>query len=265
LLITTDGTVISRREVGDSDVFVTILTPDYGLIEVSARGAKKYTAKNGGAVQLFSAAKYCISERNGRYYLDSSEIICLFYDIRTSVEKLALASYFADVIRYSATQGQTARNIYRLYMNTLHFLANGQRSCDFLKFVFEMRMASEIGLLPELIGCADCYRYEGVRLYFDIPQGKVFCREHLKRRGGAPCADVIEISSGQLEALQFACLAQMDRLFNFRVADKALNVLCYISENYLIRHFDHRFKTLDFYNTTMGIDHTRGIYFYEDE
>lgn len=265
MLITTEGTVVSQREYGDNDRIITILSPDCGLMDVTVKGAKKLTSKNGAAAQLFSASKYCLDERKGRYYLNSSETLSIFYDIRLNVEKLSLASYFADVIRYGVTQGQTAKDVYRLYMNTLHFLSNGRRSNDFLKFVFEMRMVSEMGLLPGLLGCADCYRYEGVRLYFDIRQGLIFCREHLKKRMLAPCEDIIEITAGQLEALRFVCLSEMERLFNFRISDDALNILCYISESFLTRHFDHSFKTLDFYNEMTGTAPSRGINFYEDK
>ena len=41
MLITTVGAVISVRDVGDNDRFITVLSPDMGLVEISVKGAKK--------------------------------------------------------------------------------------------------------------------------------------------------------------------------------------------------------------------------------
>ncbi len=261
-MITTEGTVISKRDVGDNDCFITILSPEKGIMEISVKGAKKLSSKNTASVQLFSAAKYCVSEKYGRYYLNSSEVIKIFYDLRKSIEALSLASYFADIVRFSATQGQSARDIYRLYMNSLHFLSKENADIELLKFIFEMRIASEIGMLPGLLGCADCYKFDDVKLYFDIRQGLIFCEEHLQKRALSPCADILAISRGQLEAMRHTCLADMSKLFNFRVNASSLKKLCYISEKFLTMHFHHNFNTLDFYNNTMNIN--RGNYIYEN-
>lgn len=42
MLITTVGAVISVRDVGDNDRFITVLSPDMGLVEISVKGAKSW-------------------------------------------------------------------------------------------------------------------------------------------------------------------------------------------------------------------------------
>ena len=42
MLITTVGAVISVRDVGDNDRFITVLSPDMGLVEISVRAQKSW-------------------------------------------------------------------------------------------------------------------------------------------------------------------------------------------------------------------------------
>ena len=119
MLITTVGAVISVRDVGDNDRFITVLSPDMGLVEISVKGAKKLGSGNNASTQLFACSKFCFRERSGRYYLNSSEPVKIFYGLRLDMQKLALASYFSEIITCAVTAGQTANDIYRLFLNSL--------------------------------------------------------------------------------------------------------------------------------------------------
>ena len=46
MLITTEGAVISVRDVGDNDRYITILSPEMGLVDISVKGAKKLSSKS---------------------------------------------------------------------------------------------------------------------------------------------------------------------------------------------------------------------------
>ncbi|MGN0642334.1 MAG: DNA repair protein RecO [Huintestinicola sp.] len=249
MLTTTEGVVISRRDAGDNDSVIKVLSPELGLIEITVKGAKKLTSKNNSSTQLFACSNFCFNERNGRCYLNSSEPKNIFYGLRLDIEKTALASYFAEIVSYTVTERQSARDVYRLFMNCLYMLSEGKRSCRFIKFVFEMRMTADLGMMPGLLGCADCFRSEGVKMYFIIKNGLLVCEEHMMTRLLYPSAWNVPVTGGMIEALRFACLSEMDRIFNFKVSDKAMAVLGTISERYLETQFDRHFRTLDFYKS----------------
>ncbi|MGN0665713.1 MAG: DNA repair protein RecO [Huintestinicola sp.] len=254
MLITTVGAVIYRRESGENDCIIKVLSPDMGLIEITVKGARKITSKNGSATQLFACSKLCFNERGGRYYLNSSEPVNIFYGLRLDMEKLALASYFAEVISYTVTEKQSANDVYRLFMNSMYMLSEGKRSCRFVKFVFEMRMTADLGMMPGLLGCVECFRTEE-KMYFLIKSGLLVCESHMVTRVLYPSQWNIPVSSGMIEAMRFACLSEMEKIFSFKVSDKALAVLGDISERYLETQFDRHFKTLDFYkNVESGAD-----------
>lgn len=256
MLTTTEGAVISVREQGDNDRIIKVLSPEKGLIEITAKGAKKQNSSGNSATQLFACSRLCYNERKGRYYLNSSEPVKIFYGLRLDVKKLSLASYFAEIISYTVTEGQSARDIYRLFMNCLYMLSEKDASCEFVKFIFEMRITADLGMMPGLLGCAECYRGAEARLCFIVKRGIFLCEEHMHKENLHENDYNVPVTGGMLEAMRFVCLSQMDRIFSFRVSDDALKVLCKISELYAQEQLNRYFKTLGFYKTIIANDQT---------
>ena len=246
MLITAVGVVIAERNYGETDKFIDVLTAEYGVVEICVKGARKIYGKSNSATQLFAYSKFSFNSRADRYYLSSSEVIKVFYGLRIDIKKLVLAEYFAELIRHCATTGQTAKDIMRLFLNTLYFLSEDLRSCEFLKSVFEMRLMSEIGMLPQLIGCRECYRYETEEMYFLADHACLLCGDHFEYKGFEEDYFHIRINHAVLEALRFICLAGPERLFNFRIGERSMKLLNEITEKYIFARIGTSFKSLDF-------------------
>lgn len=248
MLRTVQGVVIGVREQGENDRIVKVLSPEMGVIEITAKGAKKQNSSANSTSQLFACADFCFNERKGRYYLNSSSVKRIFYGLRLDVEKVALASYMAQAIGFAVTENQTAGDAYRLFMNSLYMPAERGGECGFVKLVFELRLTAVLGMLPNLLGCAECFRFEDVELTFIVNRGIFLCGEHLadRRRHDDIC---VEVSRGIFDAMQFICLADMKKVFNFKLSGNALEKLGFICEKYFLHMMGRGFKTLDFYKS----------------
>ncbi len=245
MLTTVKGLVLKERSYGENDKILDILTDSMGLITVSAKGVKKSNAKNSSVSQMFSYANYCLSESKGRYILNSAEPIRIFYDIRLDVEKFALASYFCELLLYTSTYEQSGE-VLRLILNTLHFLEDKNKEPKLLKSIFELRLMSEIGLVPNLIGCCECLTYSEPQMQFDLKGGRIYC----ERCCGARDLRTFEvIDETLLHAVRYIALTDMERLFSFRLSPDYLEMLNIITERYIKFQLDKRFATLDFYKT----------------
>lgn len=247
MLITAAGLVTAERSIGENDRFIDVLTAEYGAVEICVKGARKITGKNNASTQLFAYSKFCFNKRGDRYYLNSSEPIKNFYGLRLDMKKLSLASYFTELVRYCATSGQSAKDVMSLLLNSLYFLSEGLRSCEFLKSVFEMRLMSEIGMLPQLIGCRDCYKYEAEEMYFMADRSCLFCGDDFRKRGFEEDHYHVRLTGAVLHALRFICLTEPNRLFNFKIGEESQRLLNEITERYILTRLSRGFKTLDFY------------------
>ncbi len=243
---TINGIVIKQRSFGESDKFADILTNE-GIIEIPVKGVKKITSKNSSSVQLFAYSRFCIDERNGRKFLNSAEPIHIFYGLRDNLKKLSLASYFADILKYCITSEMQNNNVLRLFLNTLYFLEKDSEKCDFLKSVFELRLLSEIGLMPDVLACRKCGAFEPDEIYFSITESNFCCKDC---HANSPENETgITAPLSLLKAVRHIVLSDLNRIFSFRISDEIQHKLSYLSEQYIISHLERNFSTLTFYKS----------------
>ena len=247
-MIITEGIVLKERLAGEHDKFVDILTKDKGIIEICVKGARKINGKSGSSVQLFAYSRFCIDLRRNMYFLNSAEPIHIFYGLRNSLTALSLASYFSDILRYCIQENSDGESIMRLMLNTLHFLEKGLRSEKQLKAIFELRLMSETGFMPDIVACRECGEFEPQELYFNIPDGSFRCKEC----SSGEYENFFAVKLPVLSAVRHIVLTDFDRLFNFRVSDDTLEILSEISESYIQAHTERSFRTLDFYKSLKG-------------
>ena len=247
-MIISEGIVLRERNVGEQDKFIDILTKESGVLEVSVKGARKITGKSGSSTQLFAYSRFCLNQKGERYFLNSAEPIHIFYDLRNSLSRISLASYFADVLRDCINPEAQSADILRLFLNCLHFLEKGTRSEAQLKAIFELRLMSEIGYMPDIIMCRGCGAFEPEELYFCVNDGGFYCSDCFSDRDES---NYYKIKLPVLDAVRHIVLTDFDRLYNFRISDNSLSVLSQLSEAYLKAHLERSFKTLDFYKSLL--------------
>ncbi|MBO5320123.1 MAG: DNA repair protein RecO [Ruminococcus sp.] len=247
-MITLEGIVLREKPYGEQDKFIDVITKDRGLLEVAVKGARKITGRSSSSTQLFAYSRFCINNSKDRLTLNSAEPIHIFYDLRKSLTGLSLAAYFADVLRFSTAERTDSGNVMRLFLNTLHFLEKGLRNEKMLKSIFELRLMSEIGFMPDVVCCRGCGAFEPKELYFSVMGGGFVCPDCA---GGEQLENDFKMELPVLSAVRHIVLADFSRLFNFRLSEHALDRLSVFAEIYILSHFERSFSTLDFYKNLL--------------
>lgn len=178
--------------------------------------------------------------------MNCAEPIRTFYKISLDVNSFALASYFCELLLYVCAKDQPNSEALRLMLNTLHFLSEGKKDTRMLKAIFELRLMSEIGLVPNLIGCCKCYKYTDNQMQFDLSEGRIYCESCCGSKDLRSC-EILD--SVLLHALRFIALSDMSKIFSFTLSTDHLIQLSNITERYAETQLDKHFKTLDFYKT----------------
>ena len=246
-----EGVVILEHPVGENDKYITVLTRDIGRAEIYVKGANKITARNHAATQLYALSRFSVTAREHKFVLTGSELIHDFYNIRLDIKKLALACYISDIMRYAVTSNnaQHEETVTRLVLNCLYMLDTDKRSCDFVKSVFELRFMSEIGFIPSLLGCAECYTYSADTMFFMVDKSCFYCEEHFTENGFEENFNNIRIKPSILGAMQHICLSEFNKLFGFRLSDYGQAKISEIAEKYLCTHLSRTFRSLDYYHS----------------
>ncbi len=249
-MLTLRGLILKEKKIGEINKSVSVLTADKGVIDIFIRGGQK-SVKNAASTQLFAYSTLCVDVKKtasgqSEYYLNSSELINAFPSIRLDIKKTALAAYFSELILFSRTEETGYFDVMRLVLNSLYFLDNDKMDMDLLKCVFEFRLPCEIGLRPDLVGCAVCFKYDDDKMHFDFRENKLFCDE---------CYMTDETSiqtvfdSTLLYIVRYIALSEFEKLFYFKVSPKYLRKLTEFTESFIAFNFKSRFRTLEYYKS----------------
>ncbi len=237
------GLILRETGYKEADVMLTVLTECGGKLSVLARGAKRKSSRVSAAVQHLTYSEFTLYESSGRYTLNEAEPIEMFFGVRNDIVKLALGSYFAEVLEQAADSESINPELLRLGLNALYALSNTEISHKQIKAVFELKAAELSGYAPNIDVCGVCGGNEGISS-FDIRNGRVVC---VRCDGNA----YRRIDGNVLAAMRHIMCEDVRRIFSFSIGEKSLDMLSRISEEYLSVHFDRTFRTNVFYKSLL--------------
>ncbi len=98
--VKTDGIVLKEQKYNENDRLLTILTRNQGLIYTFARGADKLKSRLASSTKQFCYSDFVLFKNKDRCLVDNADIKKVFFGISSSLTKLALSSYIAELCIY---------------------------------------------------------------------------------------------------------------------------------------------------------------------
>lgn len=246
--ITTEGIIIRDKTLSDDNHLLTILTKDFGVITAFQRAGRQIKNRMNSALELFSYSSFVLFYNKDRYTVDRADSIKIFFGIRSGIEKLALASYLSELLVELASEGEDATAYLRLFLNSLAMLEKGKRSIFFIKALFELRVISMAGYMPDLLGCQVCGHSEEAPLFFLPNTGVLVCQNCIS---AYESEFKIQITLGELAAMRHIIYSDIKALFQFKMPEPALARLSQITENYIHCQLGKTFASLEFFHSML--------------
>ncbi len=244
MLVTVDGIVLGKRNIGENNCFLDILTEEFGVIEVVAHGVKKITSSNFVAGSLFAYCSFCLNKNNLRYTLNSTKPKYSFHKLGNDLEGFALAAYFADLLKYTSASEQNSQGLVRFFAMTLYEIEKRRVSLEQIKAVFEMRLTSYLGFRPYLVICRECACYECGTMYFSFIENDLVCEDCIEE---IEFSDCFPLNPTLLYALRYIVYSDVSVIYGFKASEDVIYKLSLLCERYILSHLDRGFSTLDYY------------------
>lgn len=239
---TTEALVIREMNVGESDRLVTLFTRDYGVIRAFASGAKSIRSKKGAATALLTYSSFTVLKKKDTFKIYEAVPIRSFFSLGGDIELLAIEQYFCELAAVFAPSGAENRELLRLILNSLHFLTTEKLYPPLVKAITELRTAAGAGFMPGLIACEGCGKYEDDVMYFDIHDGRLYCKDCLLQGIGA-----LPLDRTLLSAMRHIVYSEFAKLYSFSVPNESARRLSDITGKYITVQADRKFTALDFY------------------
>jgi len=221
----TNTTGIVLREViyKDSSKILTVLTSSEGKLTVSAHGAHRKNSRLAAVTGILVFSEMTLLRKKDRWTMTEARSIEQFLGLRDDLKLLALGSYIAELTEAVADEDSPNTELLPLCLNTLYALSEKQKTPDFVKAAFELRLMAISGFEPVL-----------------IPPGS---QNLTSSEEGT-----IKLGAGAYKAAEYVLNCNAKKLFSFKLNDPALRELGAATENYLLTHLDRTFRTLDYYH-----------------
>lgn len=242
-ILKTKGIVLKEVNVGETDKIITILSDSKGKIQASVRGARRNKSYFNVPTQLFSYSDFTLYKGKNMYRVSQIELIESFYNIRDSLDKLCLGSYFAELTTKVIEENSPNQELLRLLLNTLYILSVTEKKLIFLKVVYEIRLLKIIGFQPNITECTKCGNNDG-NFYFDSYIGGLVCQECIEKNS-------IKIVNGTIAAMKYILYSSDKKIFSFSVSDKVLKELNKISQDFISKQININFKTQKMLNAVL--------------
>ncbi len=246
------GLVIRTTDIRESDRLLTIFTEEMGVVTALAKGARSLKSRKMSSTMQFCYSNFVLYQKGELYWVKDAELIESFFDIRNSIEGLALAAYIADVLS-DVTVSQEEESLLRLSLNSLYAIGKGKHPLDKIKAAFEIRAASILGFMPDVLACS-CGERSG-DFFFDIMGGYIKCfacrerdmKAHTEPENPHEAHIVRILSEGAKTALGYCIYSPIEKIFSFKISDEDMELFTSAAEEYLINQLERSFKTLEFY------------------
>ncbi len=238
----TMGVVLKRTSVKEGDAIISILTASSGVIKAYVKGAKNYKNRNSAGTAPFSYSEFVLSPGRDMYRVNSCLLSDSFYNLSTNIERLAYATYIADLVDFTVRENVGDERLLPFVLNTFYLLANSDKSLRLIKCIFELRLLCLLGLSPELSGCIKCGKDNIASVY--APLGGGLCND---------CAEGLDkITAPVLSAMRYIAGAEDKKVFSFTLSAMQTEELQHHISEFMKEYIDRDFYSLTYLNKIIG-------------
>ncbi len=223
-LVTVEGVIIKEYNLGESDKTFVIFTREYGKMRMAASGIRNYRSKLGGSSRFLQYARFTLKKGKSLSRVQECQRIEAFSDLRKDLCALSTASYLAEITNEALPDEEPYEELFRLFLNTLHFLSKHPKQGRYYKAIYELRLVQLMGYRPVLHHCVSCGKETGAFSFSNSKNG-LLCPS---------CGGGLELPQELVKALRFISEAPMKEAFSVFAADHILSSISKISEEYMV-------------------------------
>lgn len=209
--------VLRQIIYGESDLIVSILSAEQGIIRGFAHGGRRSVKRFGSALAPFSTIdlRWQTSRTELLTFLDA-DLLCARQSIRHSVLRLGLAFYATELLEMLLNPGENQPLFFRLLQGYLDALADGEHPHQ-ARLLFELRLVQHLGFIPHLLHCSECFvQFSHTPVAFDPLRGGSLCPACAKDN------QVLLIALGTLGSLSRSLNTEIGLFSGFKLGERTL-------------------------------------------
>lgn len=173
-IVKTEGIVIGETNYSESSKILKVLTREYGLISIMAKGCRNIKSKLRGVSSRLVYANFQINyKKDGISTLISADTIDTLRNILIDIEKISYVSYILDLTE-QVYKHSYDNDIYSVLVDTITKI-NENYDYETLTYIYEIKLLDYLGIRPNIDKCSICGDTKNI-LTISVDGGGYICK-----------------------------------------------------------------------------------------
>jgi len=150
--VTVTAIVLKRKDSGESDRRLTLLTREFGKLDAVAKGAKKGGSRLAGSSDPLTVAHMTLAKGKVNQFITQTQPMASFRGLRTDYERLSYALALTELFAAVLPFGEPFEEAFDLLLQSLKALEVHEKPLVALVWA-ELRLLTISGFLPQFDAC----------------------------------------------------------------------------------------------------------------
>ena len=232
-IIRTEALITRHHKLGESDMIVSLLTPEYGVMRAVAKGMRRVQSRASSPLDLLQHSRVLVRFGRNLHSVSQASIATDFGSYAKDALVFAHGCYITELAERFAVEGEQSRDQFSLTLNALKALPQVKQKILLCRWC-DIRFLQLGGFAPQVKSCVQCDSApaSGENL-FSIDEGGIICPRCLNANGTE--GRVMRVDSALLQLLNLLLVSHWRKLDEWSVNSATLGALNRLLGDY-IRH-----------------------------
>jgi DNA repair protein RecO (recombination protein O) len=230
--------VLKRRDMGEADRLLTVLTRDRGKLTLLAKGVRKSASRKAGHIEPFTHVDLLVAKGRSLDLVTQAETLNAHRNLREDLWRSSWAYYVAELADAFIQDEDPHELLFDLLLETLRRLDRGAEVAPVIQYC-EIHLLSLAGYQPQLFRCVRCGELLKAETNFlSLEQGGALCPQH-----GAHQAGTMVLPLPVLKVLRFLQTRPWEQVSRLRLSLGVSRQVEDLLEQYIVYHLERGLRS----------------------
>jgi DNA repair protein RecO (recombination protein O) len=233
--------VLKRRDQGEADRLLTVLTRDRGKLTLLAKGVRRQASRKAGHIEPFTLVDLLAAKGKSLDLVTQVETSEAHRALREDLWRSTWAYYVAELADAFTVDDDPQALLFDLLAETLDRLNRGDDPALAARY-YELHLLGLVGYQPQLFRCVECEALLEPEVNFlSVERGGVLCPKH-----GAHLIDTIALPVNVLKTLRYLQTRDWAQVAQLQLSAQLGGQLETVLARYIVYHLERTLRSATF-------------------
>jgi DNA repair protein RecO (recombination protein O) len=240
--------VLRRRDQGEADRLLTVLTRDRGKLTLLAKGVRRPASRKAGHIEPFTLVDLLAAKGKSLDLVTQAETVAAHRTLREDLWRSTWAYYVAELADAFTVDEDPQALLFDLLAETLDRLDGGAEPALCVRY-YEVHLLGLVGYQPQLFRCVECDALLQPEVNFlSIERGGALCPRH-----GAHLVEAIALPVNVLKVLRYLQTRDWAQVAQLELSPQVGGQLEAVLRRYIVYHLERTLRSATFLERLRGV------------